>query len=122
MLMSFNENGLEMKFNELPAYANRPLRRCVGDLGIVSRGAGSGTRTDRQQFYRNPIERVDGRAPLSPPQDTHADDGAVRSRHGIQTHLQSLTLKFRRMLENYATEGLVPLALQPANGKSPDFS
>ena len=60
-LMSFNENGLEIKFNELPAYANRPLRRCVGDLGIVSRGAGSGTRTDRQQFYRNPIERVDGR-------------------------------------------------------------
>ena len=60
-LMSFNENGLEIKFNEVPAYANRPLRRCVGDLGIVSRGAGSGTRTDRQQFYRNPIERVDGR-------------------------------------------------------------
>ena len=61
MLISFNENDLEIKFNEVPAYANRPLRRCVGDLGIVSRGAGSGTRTDRQQFYRNPIERVDGR-------------------------------------------------------------
>ena len=61
MLISFNENDLEIKFNEVPAYANRPLRRRVGDLGIVSRGAGSGTGTDRQQFYRNPIERVDGR-------------------------------------------------------------
>ena len=120
--MSFNENGLEIKFNEVPAYANRPLRRCVGDLGIVSRGAGSGTGTDRQQFYRNPIERVDGRAPLSPPQDTHADDGAVRSRHGIQTHLQNLTLKFRQILENDATEGLMSPALQPANGKSSHFS
>ena len=58
--MSFNENGLEIKFNEVPVYTNRPLRRCVGDLGIVSRRGGEPQLPTT--VYRNPIERSGGRA------------------------------------------------------------
>ena len=68
MLISFNENDLEIKFNEVPAYANRPLRRCVGDLGLVSRGAGSACRPTAVLSESNRASRW---APLSPPQDTH---------------------------------------------------
>ena len=63
-VMNFNENALEINFNELPASANRPVHRSAGDLGIVSRGAGSGTRTNSSFIGIQSSESM-GAPPLS---------------------------------------------------------